>query len=603
MNLSKVKKYNWKKVLQELHIKDTISLTWSVSPRLTIIVISLLLLENIAWLGSMYMLKELVNIAAGTPAEQTENLRTAVILTGVISIAYACIKSISSYYSEIQAAKVNHCLDQKIHSHIVKLDYRFYENPEYFDVLKRAREAGIDKPFSVVSNLFAILKNFIMISSVGYILISIDWILLPLLALFVIPILVGRIIFSDRGFQLYLKNTAMEREAGYLSSLLTGEQAAKEIRAFSLGNFMLSKYSKLREHLISEQLGLSKQRALNELLTTGVATTAFFGVTAYIVFGTLSGNSSVGDIALFLVIFPQSFMIMQSLVGSISILYRDTRYVALIFELFKFRPKIEKSTSGLPMFNGDFEIQNVFFKYPNAEENALENISLCIPQGKIIAVVGTNGAGKTSLIKLLCKLYEPDNGNIFFGGRNIKNYNSSNFRKQVSVVFQDFVKYNLTVRENIRFGDLDLQVSEERIKEAARNAGAESFIEKLPQKYDTVLGRIFNEGHELSEGQWQKIAIARAFYGNSNLLIFDEATSALDAIAETELFNNFRSRIGRRSALVISHRLSTIKQADYIYVMSDKKIVESGTHEELICCNGTYASLYKKSYNEEILTA
>ncbi|MDT0650501.1 ABC transporter ATP-binding protein [Autumnicola edwardsiae] len=600
-NFNKFKEFNWRKTLQELHIGETILLTWSISKKLTIITISLLVLENLAWLGSIYMLKELVDIAATPGNEQAERLLNAVILTGLISISYACIKSISSYYSEIQAAKVNHCVDQKIHAHIVQLDYSFYENPEYFDVLKRAREAAIDKPFSVVSNMFTILKNLIMVASVGYILVSIDWLLLPLLGMFVVPILISRIIFSDRAFQLYLKNTSLEREAGYLSSLLTGENVAKEIRTFTLGDFIFTKYVKIREHLISEQLHLSRKRSINELFTTGIGTAAFFGVTAYIVFGTLNGDSSVGDIAVFLVVFPQSFMIMQSLVAAIGSFYRDSRYVSLIFELFQFEPKIENNISKASLNNGELIMKNVSFRYPNTNHNILENISLRIPKGSIVAIVGTNGAGKTSIIKLLCKLYEPTDGSIYFGGNDIREYSPAQYRKQVSTVFQDFVKYNLTVRENISFGDIHKTPTEENILQAAINAGADDFIKKFPKKYDTVLGRIFNEGQEISQGQWQKIAIARALYSDSSLLIFDEATSALDAIAETALFNTFRERIGERAALVISHRISTIRQADYIYVMSDKRIVESGTHTELLQRNGTYAALYENSHDQEVL--
>lgn len=590
-----------KNTLRELHIAETIRLTWSISKKLTLITLGLMVLENLAWLGSIYMLKELVDIAATVDSEQADRLVNAVILTGIISISYACIKSISSYYSEIQAAKVNHCVDQKIHAHIVQLDYSFYEDPEYFDVLKRAREAGNDKPFSVVSNMFSILKNIIMIASVGYILVYIDWILLPLLGMFVVPILISRIIFADKAFQLYLRNTSLEREAAYLSSLLTGENVAKEIRTFTLGDFIFSKYVKIRDYLIAEQLGLSRRRSIDELLTTGVGTAAFFGVTAYIVFGTLSGESSVGDIAVFLVVFPQSFMIMQSLVASIGSFYRDTRYVALIYELFNFEPQIENNSSKAALTQGELIMENVSFRYPNTDHNILENISLRIPKGSIVAIVGTNGAGKTSIIKLLCKLYEPTSGSIYFRGNDIKKYSPSQYRKQVSTVFQDFVKYNLSVKENISFGDIEKTPTEENIREAAINAGADDFIEKFPRKYDTILGRIFDEGQEISQGQWQKIAIARALYSDSSLLIFDEATSALDSIAETALFSSFRKRIGDRAALVISHRISTIRQADYIYVMSDKKIVESGTHSELLQKNGTYASLYENSHDNEVL--
>lgn len=587
-----------KTVLIKANIRRAILLTWSVSKKLTVLTLFLLVLENVLWLGTMYMLKRLVDIVSKTGyADRADELINVVIMAGAISVGYACVKSVSGYFSELQSTKVNHFVDQKIHKHTLSLDYGFYENPEYLDVLKRAREAGMDKPYAVVSGVFDIAKNAIMMGSVSYILISIDWLLLPLLAAFVLPLLISKIFFSNQDFQLYLKNTGLERQAYYLSSLITVDTFAKEIRTFLLGNYIFSKYVKIKDSLIDQRLALSRKRTINELLTTGMATTAFFSVTTYILFGTLSGKTSVGDVAVFLVIFPQSYTIMQALVGAITNLYHNNMFVSNIFKLFDLEPSVECRKS-LESFNdgdenGELLIHNVSFKYPSSKEFAIQNVSLKIPAGKIVALVGLNGAGKTTLIKLMCKLYEPTEGSIIFGGHDIKNYSSSQYRKKISVVFQDFVKYNLTVNENIWFGNIHQDPSYDAITKAAIDAGADSFINHFPDKYDTTLGKLFDDGHEISIGQWQKIAIARAFYGDSNLVILDEATSALDAIAEADLFRSFRSRIQNRSALVISHRLSTIKHADFIYVLSNKGITESGTHEELIALKGNYASLYE----------
>jgi len=276
-------------------------------------------------------------------------------------------------------------------------------------------------------------------------------------------------------------------------------------------------------------------------------------------------------------------------------------YVEHIFKLFDLKPDLEQRISTASLNgegqSGELIMENVSFKYPTCEDYVFKDVSLRIPEGKIIALVGMNGAGKTTLIKLLSKLYEPVSGSIIFGGNDIREYSSTQYRKKISVVFQDFVKYNLTVNENIWFGNIHQEPSYDEIKKASENAGADSFINKFPDQYETILGKMFDDGHEISIGQWQKIAIARAFYGDSSLIILDEATSALDAIAEAELFKSFRTRIGKRSALIISHRLSTIKHADYIYVLSDKGIIESGTHSELVKLGGKYASLYE-SYPE-----
>ena len=607
MNTNKFNKKSAREVFKKLNIRKIIFMIWKSSRRTTLISLALLILENIGWIASIYMLKVLVDIAANPDSNNSHDLLWTVVYTGIVSILYACTKSISSYSSELQATKVNLIMDEKIHRHTIDLDYKYYEDPKYFDILKRAQEAGTDKPFAIVMNLFAILKNLIMISSIGYLLIVIDWKLLPLLGILVLPILIGRIIYSNKGFELYLENTAQEREAGYLSNLLTSDSSAKEIRTFNLGNLILSKFILVKNKLIDKQLALSKKRAINELITTGGGTAAFFGLTAYVVFGTLNGSSSVGDIAVFLVIFPQCFSIMQNLVANISGLYRNNMFVNLIFELFKLKSKIETSNNRHEYIpnnvNGDIVFNNVSFKYPHSKEIALKNISLKIPEGKIIGLVGTNGAGKTTLIKLLCKLYNPDAGNITYGGKNIKNFSTKSYRSKISAVFQDFVKYNLSVKENISLGDTNKDSTLEMLKKASCDAEVVELIESFPEKFDTILGRIFKDGHEISMGQWQRIAIARALYRDSKIIILDEATSALDSISENNIFNSLRSKIGNRSALVISHRLSTIKQADFIYVMDNKEIVEAGTHDELIYKNGIYSSLYNTNDHNEILAS
>ena len=391
-------------------------------------------------------------------------------------------------------------------------------------------------------------------------------------------------------------NTGLEREASYLSVLTTGDNAAKEMRAFMLGPYLIDKYRSIKRKLLQQQLAINKRRTIIELISTVMATSAFFAVTAYIIFGTLNGTTSVGDIAIFVVVFPQSFAIMQSMVAAISRLYQNNMYMADIFELFNLKPDIEvtkKEATDFTSTRKDFYIDNLSFKYPHADESVLNNISLTIPSGKIIALVGLNGAGKSTLIKLLCRLYDPVEGTIKINETDIRDIAIAEYRSQVSVVFQDFVRYNMSAAENIWFGDIQKKINLDEIKQAAANSGAADFIEDFPDLYQTMLGRVFDNGHEISIGQWQKLAIARAFYSNSGLIIFDEATSALDAVSESELFRRIKEKMGNRSALVISHRLSAIKQADYIYVMADKRIVESGTHDTLINLNGKYAAIYR----------
>jgi ATP-binding cassette subfamily B protein len=590
-------KFKVKNLYKNLHLKKTLKLIWKISPAQAILSLLFLVFENICWIGTIYTLKVLIDkLVKRDAANSSSEITTAILLAGSVAILYVCVKSVSAFLNEKQSAVVNNNIDKQIHQQTISLDYSCYEDPAYLDILKRAREAGIDRPYAVVSGLYDIGKNMVMLASMGYILISIDWLLLPLLCLFVAPILIVRLTFSEKLYLLQRKHTGLEREAYYLSTLITGDTSAREIRSFSLGRHLLNKYLTIKKTLFEHQLKHNWQSAIIELACTVIATASFFTVTAYIIFGILKGKTSVGDIAVFLVVFPQSFSVLQGLAGGISRLYQNNRYLSDVFALFELKPIIE--SSAVPRSNTekkptDFVVDNLYFKYPHATDYVLENVQLTIPSGRIVGLVGLNGAGKSTLIKLLCRLYDPVKGVIRIGGRDIRELDITDYRSKVSVVFQDFAKYNMTVTENIWFGNIHSPLHTAGIKKAAEDAGATSYIKNFPDQYDTILGRTFENGHEISIGQWQKLAIARAFYSNSMLVILDEATSALDAIAEHELFVNLRQKLGNRSALVISHRLSTIQQADLIYVMGDKKIVEYGTHETLLQKNGIYTALYK----------
>jgi ATP-binding cassette subfamily B protein len=598
-----------KKLRRNLNLTRTIRLIWSVDRVLTVTVGSLIVAESILWFGTLFMLRLLIDSVSNKASfgdKYMSMMLTYITIAGLVSIIYNCVKSYSSYLSEYLGAKISHSLDDSIHSHTLELDLKYYESPEYLDILKRAKEAGGIHPYSVVVSLFDMLRNLLMLAAVGSVLITIDWMLLPILAIFVLPILFIRVKFSEKLYEWQRNNTSVERQASYLSNLITGDQSAKEIRAFSLGRYLGEKYSSIKKTLLIEQTALNKKRTLVEIATMAMVTSSFFAITAYIVFGTINGKTSVGDIAVFLVIFPQTFSVMQAIAGAISKLYQSNIYVANIFELFDLKNTLyrpEKFATIPDNKNLSFTIENIHFNYPHADSPALTNVSIDIPPGKIIALVGLNGAGKSTLIKLLSRLYDPVKGRICLGGTDIREFDPKEYRRQISVVFQDFVRYSIPVKECIRYGDIENPLREEDMKEAARNSGANEFIENFPHQYETMMGRTFDDGHEVSTGQWQKLAIARSFYSPSRLIIFDEATSALDAKSETELFNSFRQRIGNRAALVISHRLSTVKHADYIYVMSEKQVMECGTHDELIRKEkGVYAKLFQTHVEKNLKT-
>lgn len=589
-----------KKLKSNLNIKKTLALVWHAARSWMIVSILMIVVETLLFLGSIYALKVLIDKIsyvglANKPTEETIIMH--VIFAALLAIGYAIAKAFSAYVTEVQATKVANYMDERIHHKAIEMDLSCYESPEYYDILKRAKDAGADRPNTVITTMMEIAKNLLNLCAVGSLIITINWFLLPLLVIFVLPTLFVRIYFSNKQNIWRIAHTPLERKSSYLSNLLTSDISAKEIRSFNLGNYFKNLYQVIRIEVLQQKLNLSYKRTLNEVLTSSIAALGFFACIGYIAIGTVKGTTSVGDIALFLIIFPQSFTLIQNISSGISILYHNNIFINSIFELFDLQPRFVNTQSPVPVPGGenlDLELAHVNFTYPHASKPTLSNINLKIPSGKIIAVVGLNGAGKSTLIKLLCRLYDPSSGKLSLGKVDIRQFDMSAYRKQVSVVFQDFSKYNVSVSENIKFGDIEKDYSKEDIINAAKKSGAHTFIEQFPDGYNTMMGRLFEDGHEVSIGQWQKLAIARALYSDARFIILDEATSALDALAEKELFDSFRSRIGNRAAILISHRHSAIQHADYIYVLSAGQITQEGTDQDLLNMEGDYARLFKQ---------
>jgi len=583
-------------------IRRVLPILWESARLWSIVAVALLLLEIVFGLLTLYLVKSLVDaitsiLGADGGAVDLQAVLLRVAAFGAATLAFLVTRALSALAREAQGMAVADHVERLIHSRAVTADLSFYESPRYFDTLQRARQSGSQRPAQVTGNILLLGKNLIMLAAVIFLLASINWILLPILFFAIVPALFVRMHFTRILYEWRRERTPLERRASYLDWLMTSDIHAKELRLNQLGSYLRDLYSEIRGRIRSENFRISRRRTAVELLVATIATVVFFAALAYLAVQTAEGTNTVGDLVLFLLIFQRAQSMGQEIVSQISRFYEDHLYIGLLFEFLDVQPQITSPAEPLapPATKSPIvELRNVCFTYPDCREQVLHDVNLEIRPGQIVALVGSNGSGKTSLIKLLTRLYDPSRGQVLVDGRNARDYDLDEYRRIYGVIFQDFSRYADTVRENIRFGDIKLPAGSRELKDAAALSGAYEFIERFPQKMDTLLGRMFETGQEISVGQWQKIALARAFLPRSQILILDEPTSAIDPNGEFELFESFKSRIGGRSALVISHRLSTVRLADYTYVLERGRICEHGTHNDLMEEKGMYHRAYSR---------
>jgi ATP-binding cassette subfamily B protein len=431
-------------------------------------------------------------------------------------------------------------------------------------------------------------------------LFAFNWMIGLILIAVALPTAIIRFIYARKLYGLSQQQTQKERQAAYYHSMLTDSQHAKDIRLFNIGPLFRERFSVLRQQLRKGRLSLSWRRSSADLLSQVLATAAIFGTFAFIVYRAVMGNITLGDMVMYYQAFQSGLGFLQAVLRGIAGLYEDNLFLTNFYQFLELNPKIR--TPEQPEFlpevsEKEISFEGVSFAYPATGRDVLTNINLKLAPGQVIALVGENGSGKTTLIKLLCRLYDPTEGRITVDGVDLCHLKPENWRREISVLFQDYVHYYLTARENIWLGNIESFPEEEKIVQAAKLSGADKGIRRLPQGYETLLGYQFRKGQELSIGEWQKVALARTFYRDARIIVLDEPSSAMDPLAEEKLFVQFRNMLEGRSAILISHRFSTVQMADYIYVMDQGKIVENGNHDELLKLNGRYARLYRTQAN------
>ena len=527
-----------------------------------------------------------------------------VVLQLVAALASSLLSTFSNTVQQLLQEQVANRVQLDILKKANTLDLSFFENPESYDKIRQAANQSSYQPVTMISQTFDLGRTIVTLFTLIFLLLHLAWWLAIVALIVPIPAFFSSTRYGWRGYQLMRRQSPERRLMAYFVTLMTTDTYNKEIKLFNLGDFFTGKFWRLATDLYKQDKKLLLRRYSTNFAWSGLTIVANSAIYFYIALQAVLGRISLGGLTLYTQTAVQVGQNFQGLLNGISSTYENTLYVNTLFEFLEYSPRIVPPPNPRPLDSAveveglDIEFRDVSFTYPGKDpetQAALKHVSFTIRAGEAIALVGRNGAGKTTLVKLLTRLYDPDEGEILIGGRNIKEYDLRELREQVGVIFQDYVNYYMTAQENIGVGRVDKIEQRELVMSAARKSGANAVIEQLPHGYDTMLGRWFKdlkESTQLSGGEWQKIALARAFMRDARILVLDEPTSALDAQAEHEVFTHFRLLTEGKTAVFISHRFSTVRLADRIFVIENGSILESGSHRELIALHGRYAELF-----------
>ena len=585
-----------RKALAQLpYLPRALKLVWEVARPWTTAWIVLLIVQGLLPAAIVYLTKLVVD---GVVVRDVRYVLLRLLFLGGVLLLMEVVRNAINWVRTVQAERLQDHITSLIHEKSVSADLAFYELSDYYDHLHRARAEARYRPVALLGNLGALLQNSITLVAMGAILIPLGpWLALALL-LSTLPAFCVVVHYALEEYQWRQRTTTDDRRAWYYDWIMTTADAAAEIRLFGLGPYFQSNYKDLRQRLRGERLHLTRRQGLAELAASLMALLIMGAALGWMVWRALQGLVTLGELALIYVAFNQGQGLMRTLLENAGQLYGNSLFLGNLFEFLALEPRI--ICRGGPPWPPQQEVKEsivfkaVSFSYPDASGKALDDFTMTIPRGKIVAIVGPNGAGKSTLLKLLCRFYDPDEGKIEIDGRDLRDIATDDLRRMITVLFQQPFHYNTTVQENILYGDLNLDPSDAQVKAAISAAGAAEIVARLPQKEETLLGRWFAGGTELSVGEWQRIALARAFLRQAPIIILDEPTSALDPWAEADWLERFRKLALGRTSIIITHRFTTAMHADVIHVMDHGRVVESGSHQRLLEQSGLYAESWSR---------
>ncbi len=567
------------------------------SPALTISNISLRLLRSAIPISILYIGKLIIDAVLVQSASKSENLNHIYLLIAaefalmiVSDLLSRGIALTDSLLGDLFANRTS----IKLMKHAVSLDLAQFENATFYDKLERARQQTNGRT-ALLSQILAQGQDAITMGLLLVGLVTFNPWLIVLLLMSVIPSFIGEWHFNAKSYSLQRGWTPQRRELDYYRFIGASDETAKEVKLFGLSDFIIDRFRNLSDRYFKENKKLAIERASWGSLLVAIGTLGYFGAYTLIIVETIKGIVTIGSLTFLAGSFRQLKSLLEGILGRFTSISQGALYLNDLFEFYQIEPQIISPTHPKPFPNPikeGFSFENVGFKYPNSDKWANRNLSFTLKVGEKLALVGENGSGKTTLVKLLARLYDPDEGRILLDGVDLKDYNLTELREHIGVIFQDFQKFNFTAGDNIAVGDIESREELPELERAAHQSLADTVIEKLPMKYEQPLGRKFAKGIELSGGEWQKVALARAYLREADVLILDEPTAALDARAEYEVFKRFAELTKGKTAILISHRFSTVRMADRILVLDKGNLLEIGTHEELLAKNGRYAELF-----------
>ena len=604
--------------------------------------LALLLAQGLIPVAVVYLTRDLVNSltqAVRTGVNDLPSFAPTLWLAagmGGLVLLGELLRGATDWVKTIQAKQVEDHVSALIHEKSTSVDLAFYESAEFHDHLHRARDEATYRPVALLENAGSLVQNSITLFAMALVLIPYGWWMSAALVVSTLPAFLVVIRFAVRQHQWRMRVTEDERRSHYYSWMMTASETAAELRLFGLGGYFQQAYSAIRARLRREQFQLVKKQGLADFAASAIALFVVAACLAWMAWRAASGLVTLGDLALFYQAFSQGQRLMRSLLGSVGQFYSNVLFLGNLFEFLDLKatvvdpvnaplrpvgvgaggegddgdssnrgtpshvtslpnllPQGARGPAGQPVGPADIRFNNVTFCYPGTNRIALDGLNLTIPSGQIAAVVGTNGAGKSTLLKLLCRFYDPQSGSIQINGTDVRDFALADLRSAITVLFQQPVHYQATVAENISLQSQSTVIQRAEIEAAAQAAGAEDFTARLPHGFDTHLGKWFGGGVDLSVGEWQRIALARAFLRQAPIMILDEPTSAMDSWAEADWISRFRSLAQGRTAIIITHRFTTAMQADVIHVMDKGTVVESGSHQTLMMTNGRYAKSWR----------